>query len=484
MIQKIYLSFALLLVISSYGYSQIENCPNPSSGWIDEEDYSHSIDPSYLANFEPVVLNVYFWSINKNTSPSDPPTIANESIVLQNIAYMNQEFNQFNIFFKYLGFDNTSFNSTEYYSGKGISSIRNYAIANGYEVQNALNIYVPGKFNAGGGQSAGIPSRFLGVTAHNFENVTITILHELGHALGLQHTENGYAGSNCERVTRNPADIAYNADSAGDFVVDTAAKPYFFGWNGEGYEIDIDINTCTYIGTGKDCGGTPYQIFESDVRNYMSKGYIPYPASGCHDQFTTGQKIRMHETIELADSTVPTNWRISQAVTTIASLYEPYSGEYNNSSPGSSPLFQPGFDYEFVECCCDYPLPSAYTDISFTYNATNILASFDADETNYSSIIHPNHSAIRIAQIPDPSGNLYQPRRCYDNNPESPIGGTITQFNDGTFTTNVTSWKVEASQITSERYLNSLPKGLYKIELEFADGTIEQKVVYKREDNE
>ena len=397
---------------------------------------------------------------------------------------MNQEFNQFNIFFKYLGFDNTNFNSTEYYSGKGISSIRSYAISNGFEVSNALNIYVPGTFNAGGGQSAGIPSRFLGVTGSNFENVTPTILHELGHALGLYHTERGYNGLNCERVTRNPADIAYNAHCAGDFVVDTAAKPYFFGPSGTGTEIDVDITTCTYIGTGKDCGGTPYQIFESDVRNYMSKGYIPYPGSGCHDQFTTGQKIRMHETIELADETIPTNWRISMAVTTVASLYEPYSGEYNNSSPGSSPLFQPGFDYRFVECCCDYPLPSDYEDISFTFDANNVLASFDADETNYSSITHPNGSAIRILQLEDNSSPSFQPRRCYDNNPEGPIGGTITKFNDGTFTTNVTSWKVDETQITSERYLNSLPKGLYKIELEYPDGSVEQKVVFKREDNE
>lgn len=472
---------SLFFLTQSIFSQNLMNCSTSNGSLINEEDYSHSIDPIYLANFEPVVLNIFFWGINKSSSPN-VPTI-NEQTVLQNVAYINKEFNQFNIFFKYIGYDNTSFNSDIHYSGSSIHSIKSYAKNNGHVIENSFNFYVPRKFDLGGGQASGTPSRFLGVSENNFQNVTYTILHELGHSLGLLHTEHEWDNSSiCERVTRNSADIAYNADCAGDFVVDTAAKPYFLGVGGTSNEIDIDITTCTYIGSGTDCGGTPYQIFEDDVRNYMSKGYPPYPNSGCHDRFSIGQKIRMLETIELDSELIVVNQKLFPAITTIASLYEPYDGSYDlGGSFPNPPTFQPGFDYEFVDCSCssiplNCDLPVLYEETSFQDLGT-IYGTISCDENNYTSIVHPNHTAIKIIQLDDP-----QPRRCWDNNGTGPqpIGGTIIRFKDDLFNLNISREQIDAKMIIDESYFRSLEKGLYKIEIYYDNGTIDERMIYVR----
>lgn len=43
----------------------------------------------------------------------------------------------------------------------------------------------------------------------------------------------------------------------------------------------------------KDCGGTPYQVLEADVRNYMSYFHL-----SCQNLFSMGQRIRAREAIE------------------------------------------------------------------------------------------------------------------------------------------------------------------------------------------
>ncbi|GAB5398735.1 MAG: hypothetical protein Aureis2KO_03200 [Aureisphaera sp.] len=459
-----------------------EPCPVKKGGdrMIDEEDYSHSIDPEYLASFEPVVINIFFWGINRDDSLNEP-TVTEES-ALQNVANINKEFNQFNIFFKYLGYDNTSFNSTAHYVGSPLLDIWTHARDNDLQVPNAFNVYVPGALQSGGGQALGKPSRILAVNKSGFNAYTHTILHELGHCLGLEHTEEDYDDTtDCERVTRNPADIAFNADSAGDFVVDTAAKPRFLtGGGGSTVIFDLDLTNCVYIGNGSDCGGTPYQIFEDDVRNYMSKGAQPYPGAGCNDRFSVGQKIRMLETIELDAEQTIFFQRIYPALTTVASLYEPYDGDYTlGGGFPNPPTFQPGFDYEFVECSCssipqscDDPLP--YLDTSFQ-NLGTVISTIGANESNFSNIVHPNHTAIVIEQLDDP-----QPRRCWDNNSSgpSPIGGSIIRFKDDLFNLNISRNELNATQVLEGNFLRSLEKGLYKVEIYYDNGTVNERVIY------
>ena len=305
-----------------------------------------------------------------------------------------------------------------------------------------------------------------------------TLQHEIGHCMGLHHTWNDFTpntNGTCEHVTRNPSDPNYNADVAGDFVTDTAAVPNF-GWD---FTVDPpvqydDINDdCEYIGNGVDCQypPEPYQIFEDDVRNIMC-----YNAQGCKDRFSMGQGIRMREAVTLI---CPEN-KLDDAVNTnglngIASLYEPYKGEYYLAGPATTnpPLFQPGFDYVFVECDCNCPQPTDYDNTNFTLPASpQILIS--KDETDYSSITHPNHRAFKILQVGDP-----QARICYDNNNKAASGGTIIKFNDNVLNTNVTITPQDSTSINDVNLINNLQPGLYNVIEQFEDGETEQQLIIK-----
>lgn len=266
---------------------------------------------------------------------------------------LNYAYGQFNICFKLIGMD--TINSTAIHTGASLSVIKNYADANGKVKENAFNVYVPRTLaNNAAGIGSYNNTHCAVKDAHVFDNV---IVHEIGHNFNLSHTHTGWRSNNCERVTRDINDPDYNASptplnnytARGDKIHDTAAVPdfsreqlyiirdvlineggfsfsdadniakngfinhenyqyivdilYDFGFNMlEIYEIAyngyirnryIDPETCEYIGFGTDCDGTPYEIFETDVKNRMAYSYNP-----CEYLFTTGQGIRIHEAIQ------------------------------------------------------------------------------------------------------------------------------------------------------------------------------------------
>ncbi len=190
--------------------------------------------------------------------------------------------------------------------------------------------------------------------------------------------------------------------------MDTAANTcyYHFDNNGVGYCPYVNEN-CSYYGTETDEINVQYQIFPEDVKNAMSDAYC---FDCVQDYLTLGQVRRMREKIE---SFTP----LVQATTTVASLYEPYAGEYfdpnNPNDPLYKPLFQPGFEYRFFECDCNCLEPAPYEDISFTYTQ-NIIKQVSKYETDFSIITHPNHSAIHIDLISQCISGQ-NTRRCYDN---------------------------------------------------------------------
>lgn len=89
-------------------YSQNERCATSNQVIpIPAGVYSASIDPSYLATFQPVVINIYFWGIRDPNGNSNNPLTTTKA--LEAVQYLNIEFNPYNIFFKYRGMEN--FNS-------------------------------------------------------------------------------------------------------------------------------------------------------------------------------------------------------------------------------------------------------------------------------------------------------------------------------------------------------------------------------------
>jgi hypothetical protein len=442
-----------------------DNTPDPVNV------YSHATDDATLDAYEPIVFNVYFWGINQDDGSSEHRLTEDET--LQMIADLNIEFNKFNVFFKYYGMDHI--NSTTfykiYYDPHPTSDrwdFTSFLNANPeYKTEEAIDVYIP--FDTDGALAWADPwSSRMRIVGNSVEvKSAFVIIHEMGHILNLKHPFAGWDTNNCEHVTRITTDGNYNADIAGDRVVDTAAQDTMI--------TDIDFDNCIYIENELDCEGTPFSIFPEDVKNYMSYGGVRQ----CGDRFSKGQQIRVREFI--ADE-IDIDGKLYRFLNDVSSLYEPYKGEYYVDGPTLTdrPLFQPGFYYVFVKCGSNYPEPSDYDDISFSYNTNTVLAFYEKDELDYYEITHPNHSAILIKHL---IGDVFfpQPRKCYDNFNLAATGGTVLKFNDNVLNNNVTIIPQDSTSINSQNLINDLPSGLYKIEKTYNDGAVEETVIIKEQ---
>ena len=510
-----------------------------------------SIDPDYLASFEPVVINIFFWNVlddGGNSINNAPPINDFEKEALDVVAAANILYNPYNIFFKYLGHgqihdtylvgeevpgdpDHPGVTITELKARIGghiydeldpelsadLDELRN---------ANAYNLYVSGNGNSAGGAAYNF-----GYPLHAQSRETFIdnsgrhrhTLHEIGHSLGLDHTWEGFAypedvatgiiiQSSCERVTRDHENPYFNVENHGDRILDTASTPnfqtekwyelfwsqfeaYYLGGNATEAQFNaaksyananynpstdeyINAQNCNYTGTNKDCYRLDsYQLYYQDTNNLMA-----YTIDCTDHVLTTGQAIRMRETIALDCDSVMT-----PALNTIgvASLYEPYKGEYylNGTVPvdingdPNPPLLQPGFDYNFIDCDCfaevDCDLPLEYGNSSFTYDV-QIGTFISKNDTHYGNITHSNHTAIKIIQLDNS-----QPWRCYDNYNRKPNSGTIIKFNDNVLNTNVTITPQDSTAINNENLINNLDPGLYNIIEQFDDGNTEEKVILK-----
>lgn len=459
--------------------------------------YSFADDMPTLQNFDPIVFNVFFWGINKEDGSSEFKLT--ENTVLSAIAKMNIQFNPFGIFFKYYGMD--FIDSDKYYvidrnAGElyGHASIFDFVRNNpNYRKTDAFNIYVP--YSTVGFAGAAEKRKKVNIAINGFSLINSPALlnHETGHCFNLKHTFVNWRDNSCEHVTRDPANQYYNANKRGDSITDTAAMPdfqYEHYWEliDMGYTQQqaqnmyipykyVDPVTYEYIGTGKDClvPPEPYQIEPMDVKNIM--GYSP-AMPPYTKKFTTAQKIRIHEAI-LEDS----YGELGAATTTFAALYEPYKGTYPlyypQPNPSLMPTFQPGFTYNFIECCCNYPQPAEYDDPNFSFDPGNVVKHVDKFETDYASITHPNHSAIMIYEVNLALG-ANQAQKCYDNYEGTPIlGGKVIKFNDGIFNTNVTITPKDSTGITDPYLIQSLDNGWYKLETNYENGVDEETVIYK-----
>ena len=453
-------------------------------------------DPNFIANSEPIVYNMSFQVIYPETFVSEYEVTEDDA--LEVIANMNREFNKFNLFFKYRGVN--IINSDEFYfveretndnplDGCSLNELNSdydlydYVDEPGNFIENSLNTFI--FYDSCGFSGLYLGDGKVGVRWPRFKEWHT--IHEMGHMFGLSHSHSGYKYepedvsienvTDCERVTRDETNMYFNAYMRGDGYKDTAAMPKF-GSNTNNQNNSVNTN-CEYSGTGKDCGGDDYQIFpdSSGTLNFMNNGTeCPVNALGNEEGFTAEQGIKIYTTAMNTSTT-----GISNAVTSMESLYEPYKGEYYNAGGVPAgfvyPHFQPGFDYHFVRCSGYYPQPAPYNE-QFSFNSADKLLSVDKYDHFYHSIVHPNHSAIRILQV-DSSSEHKQVQKCYNNFNWSPKSGNVMRFNDGYFNQNITLTQKDSIGINDPALIETLPAGLYQIQKEYEGGATEQVIIQK-----
>ena len=333
--KRIIFIFALLNSILTF--SQILDCPdypNPDFVQPPTNIYSRSTQtPPPTSN--KYVFNLKF-HIVKNSDGTGVTANYGENEVMNAIMILNTHYNQFNIFFKYIGFDvikstqnmkirsfaggavnqnatHPFFADLVQFSKTGMSTpVYNY---------NAMNLFIVEGIDistvTGSPATAGVANRpgVDSVFAYN-TLLTSTMPHEIGHNFNLLHTHQGAGATGCELVNGS------NSATAGDLVTDTPASHVLSAAN-------INTSTCNYQNTANlaDCSGTVYS--NVPIKNFMSTnnlcrilgaGYLPGNAN-----FTLGQANRMREQIDTYYNSATNVYGYSNAKNEIESLYEPFA---------------------------------------------------------------------------------------------------------------------------------------------------------------
>ena len=197
-----------------------------------------------------------------------------------------------------------------YYSSVGITETQlksSFGNASNFDPSSYMNLWIVNKMNGVDGPSANVPyvsgfGAFPGSnaatdgmvmlanevgTATINANTSRTLIHEVGHYLGLRHT---FMGST-EGQSTCPATTAGGCAVDGDGICDT--ESYFLPNNGMG-KITFSctppaINPCTMVAFSTNAGGC------SVLNNFMS-----YADNSCLRMFTDGQKAIMRGTLNTA----------------------------------------------------------------------------------------------------------------------------------------------------------------------------------------
>lgn len=320
------------------------------------------IDPNHQ-----YVINIFFHIINETDGTNNVGISFGEAKVMDGVKALNVAYNQYNIFFKYKGFqiinNSTMTNSGGSYPGTAKADCFNLYFVN----------YLPG---GSAGSVQGNTKSIFSFAAIASPYYDFTLVHEIGHCMNLLHTfQSGTNGHLCEHVTRDENAPNYNANEAGDKVADTPAQPQVGG--NEFFECDWIYNPARV-----DCEGTPYENIARG--NYM--GYDTGDENGqspCF-HFTPGQIERIKNYLN-----APGFDHYYLSFNTVESLYQPF--EVQNMAGDHivsvTPLpdgqsaevcrnllvkhrFQKGFDYEFYNVGANDPVSGTIDDIPTIKDAT------------------------------------------------------------------------------------------------------------------
>ena len=157
--------------------------------------------------------------------------------------------------------------------------------------------------NLAGGRSIGVPGTnyFLwgewdrGITQPTSTALTPSVIHEMGHCLGLYHTHHGVETGDmvgCSGTVSSNAQpeniVPYHVNNglvSGDFVVDTYADPNL--------HFNVSPSTCQ--------PSPPLTAHDDDDHYYtpLLDNYMAYSSLECMNKFTDGQIERMHNMIDM-----------------------------------------------------------------------------------------------------------------------------------------------------------------------------------------
>lgn len=234
-----------MICLSSNLFAQNFDCGTVYQA-ISIPSYQRSPSPAdnvkYVYNIHFTIVRNSDGSIPNYNDPDGSNSTFGEKQAMQALYLLNKNFNSFNVFFKYKGFE---------FIDDGLLS--NSGSMNGVpSTPNAITCIFMNNPGANGVSIQGNTRIAIGTgEMSNLYGAELVICHEMGHAMSLFHVAQNGGTIDCEHVTRNASDSNYNADYAGDAIEDTPAMG----------NLVPTFNNCNFVPTPNyyDCEGTPLQ---------------------------------------------------------------------------------------------------------------------------------------------------------------------------------------------------------------------------------
>ena len=452
---------------------------------------------------EKYTFNVYFHYIDNVVPQNEQEDKAQDMI-----GVLNLYFNEADIYFKYRGYENINDASYRSISGNNVEDL-----SSTYDIDNNINIYICENFV----DNQGNPTSYTGNTwtwtnisgdvvkkiitirvdyipEYNNANPTLdelklhTLVHEMGHYMGLYHTHqmwkydnNGnlitvkdtYSG--CDRIEENldNSESTIYGDLLSDTNPDRVRKRY---WNGSNYYSNCTVSWNHYTGDANCNRSIDQNMFDPPMDNIMAYYHQ------CRSGFSMGQYARMRAIIAQEIN----GGFLSGQRTTEISLYEPYEvnvevdydwvlSETDNGN-GTTTIcygsklvhkFQKGFDYEFYH-------HNGNNNYSLEYNSPKYERPIDEGPQRAVKIPALDASLIYLyddtAGIrPDPTANCVTAR---------PVGGkVITKDVNGTV---IEQRNLNASEASDPNLIQTLENNkVHRIEKDLDNGKKSVKTIYK-----
>lgn len=439
----------------------------------------------------PVAYNIFFHIITEDDFTREIEI--GEAEIQEAVKLLNVSFNQFNIYFKYRGYQfipSSFFMEVQMYDVEGIDNSYDdlllYSQSEGYHKSDAINIYITSAIANGAFQYGGLA--YMNRTSLAVLDTTIntkTLSHEMGHCFGLYHTNNTANGM-YENVTRDVNDPNYNALTHGDRIHDTPATPLGFQPN--------TIQNCIWTGIAYDYVGVLYP-------NILLNNKMGPNPNGCTDNdfliFTEGQGIRMRW---LLNHSYPSKQAVQ---TTIESLYEPFEVDYvagdniisikaNKPADGyatvcrnalKSHRFQKGFTYEFYGV--DFNSLGEPIFLPMPNNDPSSATIYEIPEIKYNTF----YFGVRILQLDNPFstfGNYIHPievictmgQICI----QEPLIGGKKITTDDLGLQNYTLENLTQEQVADPYFIETLENNKYHIiNKTTSSGSETQEIIYKQQ---